>query len=113
MATKSKRKPKAKIGITTRLKQLLIEHGLDLPTDDLVSMLRKAGYTPSRPSVMTIATDFRQSCRILWELNAFKKPLKGLTHPRPGPEVSKPKAKKPKKMEAKAEPEVKTEEVAA
>ena len=103
----TKRKtPKPTVGITTRLKQLLIEHGLDLETDELISMLEKENYKPSRTTIMTIATDFRQSCRILWELNAFKKPLKGLTHPRPVPEV---KAKTPKK---KVAPAVKTEEAA-
>lgn len=62
MTKSSKNKP----GVTTRVKLLLIEHGIDKSADELQTMLKDEGYRGIKlSSVTTIAADFRQSCRLL------------------------------------------------
>lgn len=85
MTTKNKRRSRAKPtkGVTIRCKEVLIERGVYLPVDDLVAALEGEGYKPSRVLVTTLASDFRQSVRVL----DSKGKLKGLeVDPRPRPE---------------------------
>ena len=71
MATKHKQ-PKPTKGVTVRSKELLIEHGLTMPIDDLVAALQAEGYKPSSGSTGTLLADFRQSCRVLESMGRLK-----------------------------------------
>ena len=61
-----------RVGITFRLKQLMLKHGLETKPDALVELLTKEGYTPSLVTVGTIASDFRHSIRVLQEAGRLK-----------------------------------------
>ncbi len=50
---------------TTRIKEILIERGLDLAADELYFQIKNEGYEYSRGTVDVIRSDFRNSCRVL------------------------------------------------
>jgi hypothetical protein len=61
-----------KAGITIRAKELLIEHNLTIALDDLCAKLKAEGFRVSPGSIQTLASDFRQSCRVLGSMGKLK-----------------------------------------
>ena len=84
-------KPKPAKGVTTRAKELMIEHGLTTSVETICELLTKEGYKPSRGSIGTLSGDFRQSVKVL---NAMGR-LKNLKVEPPKPKAEKAE-KKPK-----------------